>query len=365
MPKLSRLVGRAVPENGPVRILAIATLVNMVGSGIYSGISMIFFARGLGLSVRMLGTCLTVAVLIGMPSGIPFGHLGDRWGHRRVFIALQLLQGLFMAILPFVHGIIEFTMAVSGSLIAQQASDVERRRRTRAYLRSVTNVGMSLGIALSGFVLQADTRRLYVLLIMANALSFVMAGILLLRLLDDRQRTAGNRVRGAEALRDRPYLAVAGLSGLLSFQSDIIAIAALGGPAHHRAPLDDRLSDVPKRDGGGRLPGKGCPTGHRRDRGGQGWPSRRGRVSGQLLHFRFSCRSIPGAGHRLANGRCPRSLAGRSMVHGGCIRVEHGLAKENAHGQYEGVFNMASRLMRTASPVVLAELCLTWENWAG
>ncbi|WP_405884956.1 MFS transporter [Streptomyces sp. NBC_01136] len=367
-------IRRIAPEPGPVRILAVATLVNMVGNGFYASVSMLFFTRSLGLSAQTVGVCLTAAALLGVPSAIPVGHLGDRLGTRRVFIALQLLQAVFMAALPLVHGIGAFVvvicgvtagqrgaLAVNGALIGQ-VGPPEHRARTRAYLRSITNLGVSLGIALSGFALQADSQGFYSALIWANAFSFVLTAMLLLRLPDDRQGTPKPKIRGTEALRDRPYLAIAGLSGILSFQYDVIAIALPLWVVEHTAAPRWLVAVLLFLSGAMVVL---CQV--RAARPVVDVPSA-GRITrrASIVFLASCCLFASAAGTPAVMAIVLLTLAvlvhslGEVWFAAGTFELSYGLAQDHAHGQYQGTFNLAAGLVRTTSPVVLAQLCLTW-----
>ena len=72
-------------------------------------------------------------------------------------------------------------IAVRNGLIAT-AVDAEDRVSTRAYLRSITNLGIGLGSALAGIGRISTTRFAYLTLIYADALSFAASAVLVMRL---------------------------------------------------------------------------------------------------------------------------------------------------------------------------------------
>lgn len=81
--RLRSIARAAFPPPGPIRILAAATFVNMVGSGFYLTSSLLFFTRVVGLTTNQVGFGLAVAALTGIACGVPLGHVADRVGPAR------------------------------------------------------------------------------------------------------------------------------------------------------------------------------------------------------------------------------------------------------------------------------------------
>lgn len=227
-----------LPERGPARVLAWSTLADSLGFGLWVTGSAIFFTRSVGLSAGQVGIGLSIAGLMGFAASVPFGHLADRLGAREVAIALAVLNALLFAGYALVHSFVAFVVAVSLVAIAASGSHAVRnallagvmgrgsRVRVRAYLRSVLNVGISVGAVLAGFALHADTRAAYLSLVFGNAVSFLVVALLTLRLPHVAPAPvaagAGDRWR---ALRDLPFLAVTGLNAVLVLNSSILMVA--------------------------------------------------------------------------------------------------------------------------------------------
>lgn len=89
-----RGVTRLLPESPAERAIALATLANTVGNGMFYTVSAIYFTQSVGLSPAQVGLGLTVAGLCGLLAGVPAGHLGDVRGPRNILIALLLAGAL-------------------------------------------------------------------------------------------------------------------------------------------------------------------------------------------------------------------------------------------------------------------------------
>jgi predicted MFS family arabinose efflux permease len=209
-------------EPGPVRTFAVVTLVNTVGNGLLATAAVLYFTHVVGLSGGQVGVGLTLAGGLGLLVGIPLGHLADRRGPREVLLALLVAEAFataayvlvdsyaaFLIAAAFVVTLDRGSSAVRQGLIAQ-VLDPAQRVRGRAALRSVTNVGFAVGSTVAGIAIAIDTRAAYDLLIVGDALTFLAAAALLLRL----PHVAPAPPRGDDdgprliVLRDRPYLLV-------------------------------------------------------------------------------------------------------------------------------------------------------------
>lgn len=239
-----------VPPPGPLRLLATATLVNTAGNGLYYTSAALFFTRSVGLTPGQVGTGLTLAGLLALLVGIPAGHVADRRGAREVLVVLMWLQALAMASLVLVHSYAAFLAATAVYGLLDKASNAvrqglvasafpaEERVTGRAYLRAVTNLGLGGGALLAGLALAADSRAAYVSMIVANAVSYGLAGLLLARLPQTAARPEGTPQSGMLlALRDRPYVAVTVVNAVLGMHYVLLEVAVpLWVDRHTSAP---------------------------------------------------------------------------------------------------------------------------------
>src|SRR5262249_19914895 len=94
----------------------------------------------------------------------------------------------------------------------------------RGYLRSVTNLGVAAGALLAGWGVQVDTRNAFLLLIAGSALSYAACVAIVPFLPDLPLKPSGTRSTWI-ALRDRPYLALTILDGLMAVQYRVLTTA--------------------------------------------------------------------------------------------------------------------------------------------
>ena len=81
-------VANLLPAPGPLRPLALSTLLSRIANGVLMTVSVRYFNRGLGIAEIGLG--LTIAGLVGLVSGIPMGHIADLRGPRTLFVLLSV-----------------------------------------------------------------------------------------------------------------------------------------------------------------------------------------------------------------------------------------------------------------------------------
>ncbi|WP_422750158.1 MFS transporter [Micromonospora sp. WMMD1219] len=365
---------RLLPEPGPSRTLALSTLVNTVGRGTWLTASALFLTRSVGLSVTQVGVALTLTALVSLLASTPMGYLADRLGPRGLQMAALLASAGCTAALVAVRSFTGFlvvgvlmavadagTRGARGALIAG-AVPPDQRVRTRAYLRAVTNVGISVGTVLAGFALAADTRGAYVTLILLDAATYVLAAAVLLRLPPVPPMPAPAHGPRLIALRDRPFLAFTVLDGLMSMHFSLINIALpLWIAGHTTAPnwlisacllvntVVVILFQVRASRGTEDLTGAG----------------RAARRAGVLLAV--ACALFAAGGGVPVAAAVPLLLGG-ALVHvvgelwhaAAGWGISFGLAPAHAHGQYQGAYGMGMQLGSMVAPVVVTTLAIGW-----
>ncbi|NYF57527.1 MFS transporter [Micromonospora purpureochromogenes] len=365
---------RLLPEPGPARTLALSTLVNTVGRGTWLTVSALFLTRSVGLSVREVGIGLTVTALVSLIASTPMGYLADRHGPRGIQLAALVASGVFTAALVAVRSfptflVVGVLMAVAdaasrgarGALIAG-AVPADQRVRTRAWLRAVTNVGISVGAVVAGVGLAADTRAAYVALILLDCVTYLLAAVVLLRLAPVPPVPAPAHGPRLIALRDRPFLAFTVLDGLMSMHFGLLNIALpLWIADHTTAPhwlisacmlvntVTVVLFQVRAARGTEELPGA----------------ARAARRAGVVIAV--ACALFA------ASAGVPTPVAVALLLAGALVHVvgelwhaaagwgiSFGLAPARAQGQYQGAYGMGMQLGGMVAPVVVTSLAVGW-----
>ncbi|MBE1490426.1 MFS transporter [Plantactinospora soyae] len=225
-----------IPPAGQLRTLAWGTLANTVGLGLWFAGAALFLTRSVGLPATSVGLGLTVAGLIGLSASVPLGQLADRRDPRSLRALLQLLQAAVAASYLLVQSFPTFllvavvdallaagNLSVRAALVAAVAGPAGRVHAF-ATLRAVANIGISAGAALAGLALAADSRLGYTLLVLGNALTYLVSAGLVMRLppLPPTPTDPGTAHR--TALRDGRFLAVSAVSAVLASHSVVLGL---------------------------------------------------------------------------------------------------------------------------------------------
>lgn len=232
------LLRHLVPEPGPIRVLAASNLARTTGNGVLISVVVLFFTRSVGLPAARVGLGLTIAAAVGMLASVPAGHAADVLGARNAAVALVALQGLAICGYALVGGFAGFVVAATAVTVAQSAGDAARgalvagvaqgkdRVRARAYLRSITNIGVSLGAVAGGVALHYDSRPGYVALLLVCGGLYLVAGAIFLVLPPvPATRRADDDGPTWVVLRDRPFATVALLNAVLVMNGGILTVA--------------------------------------------------------------------------------------------------------------------------------------------
>jgi MFS family permease len=361
-----------VPGRGPQRALAVSNLVYTVGSGLYLTAGVLYFTQAVRLPAGEVGLGLGLAGVVALVTGILVGHVADRRGARGVYAVTLVVQAAATAAFVLTGGFWSFVFAVSVATGAKAAGVAarsplirrfggDRPQEFRAYLRAVTNVGVSVGALLAGVVVQVGTRSAYDVMVVGIA-GFTAASAIVLLFVP-----AVAPVRGAEgprwiALRDRPYLVLTGLDGVMAVQFKVLTVAiplwVVGATSAPRwlisaTMLTGTLIVVAFQVRASRTidsPAAGA-TAYRRAGGA----------------FLVSCTLVS------LTGGIPAWAAGgllmlAAVVHtvgelwhaAAGFEVSFALAPERATGQYLGVFGLGAGLAEAFGPALLIWLCISW-----
>lgn len=234
-----------------LRDLSVATVVSTVGRGVFFTLSAIYFTSVIGLSPATVGLGLTTAGAIGIGAALLGGHLADRYGPRHVLVVAVAGQGVALIAYTAVRDVVWFIVVASvvsagyqcstaarSALVAGSFSETDRVG-ARARLRVVTNIGISAGAGLGGLALALDSPAADRWIMAAAGMAYLASVPVLLRIPEPaelREAAAapagpGNpavapsvAAAGRPPMRDRRYLATAGLAGLCTIQFSLFEV---------------------------------------------------------------------------------------------------------------------------------------------
>lgn len=231
-----------LPADRNARLLAFVSLANAAGRGAFITTSTLYFTRIVGLSLTELGTGLTAAAVCGLLSGVPFGYLADWRGPRETAAILLALAAFFSiwylvvnSFLPFLVCACLISLFQGGGSAARQAALAKvvqgaEAVATRAYLRSIGNVGIGIGTGVAGAALAVDTRPAYLCVMGFNALCLALCPLIILRLPRSLADAPGNAAKrpalpSLSVLRDAPYATVTLINAVMMVHFQITSIA--------------------------------------------------------------------------------------------------------------------------------------------
>ncbi len=359
-----------VARRGPQRVMAVAAMVNSVGGGMFVTSSALYFTRVVGLSAGQVASGLFLGAAVGLLAGLAAGQLADRYGARETQIAVMLFGAAAIASCLAVHSLGVFLVvstAIGATYAAGQTSKAPLIRTFgaddaatfRAALRSMMNLGWTLGALVAGLALQIDTPAAYRTLILARAAAFLLGGLVQLRL----PRVAPVAVpAGADrwaALHDRRYLTAAVLNSLMRVHMGVPTfLLPLWVVTHTSAPrwlvagllmINTVLVVVLQ------VPlSRGVDT-----LGSAGSRLRRAGVAllvGLALMAAADRMPVLAAAGLLVAGMVVYTVG--ELWHSAAeMEWNYGLAPDHAQGQYSGVFGVGQGLAEAVGPAVLT-ICL-------
>jgi MFS family permease len=361
-----------IPDEGPQRTLGLATLFNAFGMGLVITVMALYFTQVLHLSTVHVGIGMTVAGVVGLLGGIPFGHLGDRYGPREVTRVVLLFEAAITVCYVFVHGFAAFLviaclemlsisafMAVDGALVRRVSGG---NFAVPSKMHAISNLGTSIGALLCGVAVALGTAGAYRTLIVANAVTFLAAWLVLGRLphYEPLPKPKGQLTRWI-ALRDKPFLVYTILAGVLSMQFWVIIrplplwVVDHTDAPHWIVPYFLVINTILVVLFQARV-GRNVDTVRR---GGAAL-----RTSGVI--FLVSC-SLIGLATGIPVWAAVLILVAAVVVHSigelyytaGSISVSFGLAPEHAQGQYQGLAGMGFGVGAAVSPVLMIGLVLS------
>ena len=234
---MRQLFDKVVPRERDLRLLALSTLVNTFGNGLFMTVDVIYFTTIVGLKPSQVALAISIAGALAMSLSAPAGHIADRFGPRNIAARAIAIEGIVMSSLIFVHSFIPFLIVhvLMGSLgvVAQttrmatiaKLGGEESRVQLRAYQRAVTNFGISLGTLFAGVGLALNDPAVYKALLLGDAITFILAGLIYFNLPFVPPTVNRGEPFSFEAMKDRVFLGATLSNAFMSLHFVLQSIA--------------------------------------------------------------------------------------------------------------------------------------------
>jgi MFS family permease len=217
--------------------MAVMAGIDSVGTGAFLAVSVRFVTGPVHLSEGNLSLGLALSAAVALGTAIPIGILADRIGPKKILVGVSLWRCICFLVYPFVQNLWQFltlmcllglvdkaAIPMEQALVGQVAPTTERVRVIAA-LRSVRNVGFTIGALLGGVGLVVNTRPGYAAILLANAASFAALATLASRLRLLKAPTTDLRRRfSVSVLRDGSFLSFAGVNAVLTMHMTLLSI---------------------------------------------------------------------------------------------------------------------------------------------
>ena len=238
MPSLNpgRALMSLVPESRPQRIYLLTTLINTYGVGLILTAMTLYAIKVVHLTPQNSGLALTIAGLVGLLAAMPMGALADRRGPRDISrLAMLLMAASAVGFVLFARDFVSYLIVATvqgAALSASVTADVTLLRRVggeeattfRSQTQAVFNLGVSLGVATCGVAIQLNTVNAYRALFLGQALTSLIGVAIVGRLPKFEPLPGAHEESVVAALKDRPFLGYAVLSGAMYMQYFVLTL---------------------------------------------------------------------------------------------------------------------------------------------
>ena len=221
---------------------AASTLAAAVGRGLWLPFSLLYFHLVVGLPLPLVGAGLTGAGIVGLLLTPVAGSLVDHFGARPLFIASFAGVGVGSLVYLGAHS---FSLFLVGAIVISSAYAFNMPAGT-AYVaelfppedrdwwfgfdRAAMNLGLSVGVLLSGWVASMGGTGAYHWLLFVSALGYFVTGALILAIPSSPFRRATSKqiekpLSYITVLRDRPFLGFIATQATLFLSFAVIEVA--------------------------------------------------------------------------------------------------------------------------------------------
>lgn len=230
-------VDRLLPPPGLPRRLCLQSALYAVGSGVFLSGNAVFFTQIVGLSAAQVGVGISIAGVVAFVASVPVGALVDRLGPLRSWLIGALAEGCIYLAYPWARGVVAFLAIVILLALVESAGnsgrgaytldalDREVRVKVLAYVRSALNIGFTVGALLGGFALATGSRSAIMAVPLLAGCLMLLNSLLIARLPKPaHHEQTGPPPSRLAALRDRPFLAMSLLNGLVASHGVLLTV---------------------------------------------------------------------------------------------------------------------------------------------
>ncbi len=228
-----------LPREANQRRVLAASFVDALGTGLFLPLTVAYLSRVVGLSPIQIGLGLAIAGFAAVAAAPVSGALVDRYDARAVVLGCFSVSALGFLAYIVVDSFLSF---VAVAVALQLASRMERpataalvlgvasgpeRVGSLAWQQTSRNLGYGVGGLLAGLALLAHGKSPFVVVLAANAASYVVAGALVWRLpaIRPAAREPGHRDGYRAVLSDRPYVGLALLNVVVALHDSLLLVA--------------------------------------------------------------------------------------------------------------------------------------------
>ncbi|MEU1365787.1 MFS transporter [Streptomyces sp. NPDC005803] len=172
--------------------MLLALAVDRTGSGLWAASSVLYLTFVTHLSPQQIGVLLGAAGVAGIAGSPLAGRLAGRFPVRPLLIGCHLLRLVTLLLVLTCTGFAALLPVIAATYLGDRAAKTlemlfatraagERRAAYQALSRSAANAGYGVGAGLAAVGLAVGTTDAYRAMILANALSFVVAALLVRR----------------------------------------------------------------------------------------------------------------------------------------------------------------------------------------
>jgi MFS family permease len=225
---LKSRINELIPADRTIRIMSLSSLINTFGNGLFMTIEVVYFTQIVGISVAKLAIALSIAGGVSMLFSIPAGHLADRIGPRDTAAIAYVVEGIATFALLFTRNysaflVLNILVGITGTIgqtlrmaTIAKIGNPEDKIKTRAFIRSVVNLGIGLGTLCAGVALHLNTATSYQVMLAIDAVTFLIAAYIFHKLPFVAPTVNRSEPISFIALKDRRFLGATALNSVMS-----------------------------------------------------------------------------------------------------------------------------------------------------